>query len=46
MSNAWSLMELPAGCGEVEGWNEAALPGPISQQNPALGELKLFDVAV
>lgn len=27
-------------------WNEEALPGPISQHNPALGELKHFDLAV
>lgn len=31
---------------EVEGWSEVRLPGPVSQRNPALGKLALFDLAV
>lgn len=37
---------LEPGRGEAEGWNEEALQGPISQQNPALDGLRLFDLAV
>lgn len=43
MSNALSLVVVVE---KLRRWNEEALPGPISQHNPALGELKHFDLAV
>lgn len=46
MSVALSLMELTTGGGGGVGRGEAGPPGPISQRNPALGKLTLFDLAV
>lgn len=40
MSNALSLMELPATGGGVG----VRLPGPVSERNPALDKLALFDL--
>lgn len=31
---------------EAEGWSGVRLPGLVSQHNPALGKLALFDLAV